>query len=255
MLGHDSSGDAFGFRKIDMPDNEQDSFINLSVNSGCADQLAIHDQGHGPGQVAGNLAMVAFARQWGQVDGQVFVFFVMTVAAAEVAVGLALIVITLYLKTRGGLKWLVGGIPAIVATPTDVAAHGFHSRHLLYIHGGGYMVGSPRSHIAMASRLARLIQARATTRLLFVDNIRVLLTVLVLLHHLPRLFDTVGDGFLDQYVLPGFERFHRGVEVPAAVLVAAGADVDDLFDGNKTRRQVHIGRRHPQTGSIQDRVV
>jgi NADH-quinone oxidoreductase subunit K len=41
---------------------------------------------------AGNLAMVAFARQWGQVDGQVFVFFVMTVAAAEVAVGLALIV-------------------------------------------------------------------------------------------------------------------------------------------------------------------
>ncbi len=41
---------------------------------------------------AGNLAMVALARQWGQVDGQVFVFFVMTVAAAEVAVGLALIV-------------------------------------------------------------------------------------------------------------------------------------------------------------------
>jgi NADH-quinone oxidoreductase subunit K len=41
---------------------------------------------------AGNLALVAFARQWGQVEGQVFVFFVMTVAAAEVAVGLALIV-------------------------------------------------------------------------------------------------------------------------------------------------------------------
>ncbi len=41
---------------------------------------------------AGNLALVAFARQWSQVDGQVFVFFVMTVAAAEVAVGLALIV-------------------------------------------------------------------------------------------------------------------------------------------------------------------
>lgn len=41
---------------------------------------------------AGNLAMVAFARHWGQLDGQVFVFFVMTVAAAEVAVGLALIV-------------------------------------------------------------------------------------------------------------------------------------------------------------------
>jgi NADH-quinone oxidoreductase subunit K len=41
---------------------------------------------------AGNLALAAFARQWGQVDGQIFVFFVMTVAAAEVAVGLALIV-------------------------------------------------------------------------------------------------------------------------------------------------------------------
>lgn len=41
---------------------------------------------------AGNLALVAFARQWGLANGQVFVFFVMTVAAAEVAVGLALIV-------------------------------------------------------------------------------------------------------------------------------------------------------------------
>jgi NADH-quinone oxidoreductase subunit K len=41
---------------------------------------------------AANLALVAFARQWNQMDGQLFVFFVMTVAAAEVAVGLALIV-------------------------------------------------------------------------------------------------------------------------------------------------------------------
>jgi len=41
---------------------------------------------------AANLAFVAFAREFGLVDGQVFVFFVMTVAAAEVAVGLALIV-------------------------------------------------------------------------------------------------------------------------------------------------------------------
>ena len=41
---------------------------------------------------SGNLALVAFAREWGQVNGHVFVFFVMTVAAAEVAVGLALIV-------------------------------------------------------------------------------------------------------------------------------------------------------------------
>jgi NADH-quinone oxidoreductase subunit K len=41
---------------------------------------------------AANLALVAFARQWNEVDGHVFVFFVITVAAAEVAVGLALIV-------------------------------------------------------------------------------------------------------------------------------------------------------------------
>ena len=39
-----------------------------------------------------NLAFVAFARAFGELNGQVFVFFVMTVAAAEVAVGLALIV-------------------------------------------------------------------------------------------------------------------------------------------------------------------
>jgi NADH-quinone oxidoreductase subunit K len=41
---------------------------------------------------AANLALVAFARMWNQVEGHLFVFFVMTVAAAEVAVGLALIV-------------------------------------------------------------------------------------------------------------------------------------------------------------------
>lgn len=39
-----------------------------------------------------NLALVAFARQWNNADGHIFVFFVMTVAAAEVAIGLALIV-------------------------------------------------------------------------------------------------------------------------------------------------------------------
>lgn len=41
---------------------------------------------------AANLAFVALARQHGDLGGQIFVFFVMTVAAAEVAVGLALIV-------------------------------------------------------------------------------------------------------------------------------------------------------------------
>jgi NADH-quinone oxidoreductase subunit K len=39
-----------------------------------------------------NLALVAFSRQWGTIDGQIMTFFVITVAAAEVAVGLALLV-------------------------------------------------------------------------------------------------------------------------------------------------------------------
>ncbi|MCL4236938.1 MAG: NADH-quinone oxidoreductase subunit NuoK [Anaerolineae bacterium] len=41
---------------------------------------------------AANLALAAFARQWASGSGHLVVFFVMTVAAAEVAVGLALIV-------------------------------------------------------------------------------------------------------------------------------------------------------------------
>jgi NADH-quinone oxidoreductase subunit K len=41
---------------------------------------------------AANLAFVAFSRQWGSVNGQVIVLFVLTVAAAEVVVGLAIIV-------------------------------------------------------------------------------------------------------------------------------------------------------------------
>lgn len=41
---------------------------------------------------AANLALAAFSRFTGNLDGQVFVFFIITVAAAEVAVGLALIV-------------------------------------------------------------------------------------------------------------------------------------------------------------------
>jgi NADH-quinone oxidoreductase subunit K len=41
---------------------------------------------------AANLLFVAFARHFQDINGQVLVFFVITVAAAEVAVGLALIV-------------------------------------------------------------------------------------------------------------------------------------------------------------------
>ncbi len=39
-----------------------------------------------------NLAFVAFAAHWKILEGQVFVFFVMVVAAAEAAVGLAIII-------------------------------------------------------------------------------------------------------------------------------------------------------------------
>lgn len=39
-----------------------------------------------------NLVLISFARQFGQLDGQVAAFFVMVVAAAEVVIGLAIIV-------------------------------------------------------------------------------------------------------------------------------------------------------------------
>jgi len=39
-----------------------------------------------------NLTFIALSRHLGNVDGQVFVFFVMAVAAAEAAVGLALMI-------------------------------------------------------------------------------------------------------------------------------------------------------------------
>ncbi len=46
-----------------------------------------------------NLALVVGARKWGMADGLVYVFIVMTVAAAEAAVGLAL-VIAVYRQTK-----------------------------------------------------------------------------------------------------------------------------------------------------------
>ena len=49
-----------------------------------------------------NLTFVAFAHMWHQVSGQIFVFFVMVVAAAEAAVGLA-IIISIY-RTRQTLN-------------------------------------------------------------------------------------------------------------------------------------------------------
>jgi len=42
---------------------------------------------------AANLALIAFARAWTNNAGQIFAFLVITVAAAEVAIGLAIVVV------------------------------------------------------------------------------------------------------------------------------------------------------------------
>ena len=49
-----------------------------------------------------NLTFIAFAHQWHQIHGQIFVFFVMVVAAAEAAVGLAIIIAVF--RTRNTLN-------------------------------------------------------------------------------------------------------------------------------------------------------
>ena len=49
--------------------------------------------------LAVNVNFVAFSRFLGDVSGQVFVFFILTVAAAEAAIGLAILV-TLFRNTR-----------------------------------------------------------------------------------------------------------------------------------------------------------
>ena len=60
---------------------------------------------------AANLAFVAYSRAWGTLDGQLIAFFVITVAAAEVTVGLAIaILLARQLKTLNAdevnlLKW------------------------------------------------------------------------------------------------------------------------------------------------------
>lgn len=49
---------------------------------------------------AANLALVAFGHRFGNLEGQALVFFVMAVAAAEVAVGLAIIVAIFRVRQR-----------------------------------------------------------------------------------------------------------------------------------------------------------
>lgn len=58
-----------------------------------------------------NVTFVAFAAHYGNIEGQIFVFFVMVVAAAEVAVGLALMVAifrlrgTVFVDELNLMKW------------------------------------------------------------------------------------------------------------------------------------------------------
>lgn len=60
---------------------------------------------------AANLAFVAYAKMWGDLGGQIMVFFIIVVAAAEVTVGLAIaILMARQLKTLNAdeanfLKW------------------------------------------------------------------------------------------------------------------------------------------------------
>ncbi len=60
---------------------------------------------------AANLSLVAFSRLWGNLDGQIFVFMVIVVAAVEVAVGLAIMISlvrnrdTVNIEDASLLKW------------------------------------------------------------------------------------------------------------------------------------------------------
>src|SRR5581483_7521677 len=56
---------------------------------------------------------------------------------------------------RVGEDATVGGVPA-----WDVLPAGDHRRTVLYLHGGGYHIGSPTSHKALATHLAREAEAR-----------------------------------------------------------------------------------------------
>ncbi|WP_249010912.1 alpha/beta hydrolase [Conexibacter sp. DBS9H8] len=50
----------------------------------------------------------------------------------------------------------MAGVPVLILAPDDGPAQ----RTILYLHGGGYVVGSARSHLALTSRLARAAHAR-----------------------------------------------------------------------------------------------
>ncbi len=50
-----------------------------------------------------NLALLAYARQWGNMEGQVLAFFVIAIAAVEAAIGLAIVVAIFRLRQTTNL--------------------------------------------------------------------------------------------------------------------------------------------------------
>ena len=58
---------------------------------------------------AGNLAWLSFARVYGQMDGQIMVLFIMTVAAAEAAVGLAIMIY--YIRHSANKTGMIEDLP------------------------------------------------------------------------------------------------------------------------------------------------
>jgi NADH-quinone oxidoreductase subunit K len=97
---------------------------------------------------AANLAFVAFSRVHGDVTGQVFVFFAMTIAAAEVAVGLAIVIAVFRLRRAADANAAsdlretgVGPVPPILVEGPAAPHH--HDDHGP---GGGHPPHAPAAH-------------------------------------------------------------------------------------------------------------
>lgn len=93
---------------------------------------------------AANLAFVAFGKVHGDATGQVFVFFAMTIAAAEVAVGLAIVIAVYRLRRTADAdaasdlrETHLGEVPPIRPEGPQTDAHG---------HGGHGHGSSPNGH-------------------------------------------------------------------------------------------------------------
>lgn len=85
---------------------------------------------------AANLVFVGFSRMHSELSGQVFVFFAMTVAAAEVAVGLAIIIAVFRLRRSTNVDDAqdlhevdYGPVPPLVLEGKDAHHHHAHDGH------------------------------------------------------------------------------------------------------------------------------